>query len=1045
MSSARARAAEAVRSALGGHDPTPEQRAAIEAPLRHGVIDAGAGSGKTAVMTARVVHLIASGAAQPTEILGLTFTNRATEELQHRVRIAMSTLGLALGEHPTIQTYNGFAAQLIEDHAIRGGLEPGARLLTAGQSYQLLWEVIGGMTFEANEVRSPYLVGQASDLIAAMANHEVTPQALVDHERATIAKMRIRSLNRNEERYLLAMEKRIELAEVARRFDEIKRIRGVLDFADQITLAVRLAQDPLVQKAFRSRYRVLLLDEYQDTNTAQARLIASLALGEDGPVVTAVGDPAQNIYAWRGASLRNIVHFHEEFRDDEGEAARFDLRTNFRSASSIIEVANAVLASTASNPEARALRPRKDAPLGAVHAAVLPDQIGEARWIADQVAAEVEGGTPPEEIAILGRKRRVIAPIHQALLDRGIAVEVIELGGLLETPEVVDVLAYLRAIQDPGDNIAFARILSGPRWRIGYRDLAMLARATLASNRALRDEGRGDEQVPYEIGVSLEGLEEVAGLSDEGRDRLTSFRDLYRDLRRSPLGPVDLLEEVIERSGLRLEIAVAESARARSARRNLANLVEQAAGFRSVDGVTTLGSFLSWLDAIDDSPESLSLAQPSEEASVKILTIHSAKGLEFDVVFLAGLVGGRDSKIFPDTTRQPNPVRNAAYLPFELRGDADEMPRYEGNLAAFEREIRLRAMREERRLLYVAATRARRRLVGTAAYWYLPAESNESLKRPLGPSEFLSLIADHPASTILVDDPPPEVNPLIGYRAQAALHWPPPARPGPPEGFPRSVAQAVKDARAEANEEGRLVAPDPAHHVEPRVPATLSVTALVTHATCPQKFHWTVVRPLPRRPSSAARIGTIVHDWIAERHEPQLRLLDPEEFAPRPVPGRIATLRERFATTRFAALEPAFVEHPFAIAVDGRIIQGRIDAIFVHEGQVTEIVDWKTGSAPIEEGAERWQMELYALALQRIMGIDPAHLRTTFVYLGDDPIVERSVAVRGAEEIEADLKSRLDLIAQGSEDPAPGPHCGYCDFLHLCQAGQDFQAAHGRP
>ncbi|MFP5224011.1 MAG: ATP-dependent DNA helicase [Actinomycetota bacterium] len=1025
------RATEAVVRALGGHEPTDEQRAAIQAPLRHGVINAGAGSGKTAVMTARVVHLIASGQVEPTQILGLTFTNKATEELGDRVRAAMALLELAPGDAPTIQTYNGFASSLVADHAMKLGLEPDARLLTAGQASQLLWEVIGSMRFEANEVRSQHLVSQAAALISTMADHEVTPQQLVDHERAMLARFEGRRTNAKEKGYIEAMHKRIEFAEVARRFDEIKRARGVMDFADQITLAVKVAAHPEVQRWFRERFRVLLLDEYQDTNIAQARLIQTLALGEGGPAVTAVGDPAQNIYSWRGASLRNIIRFPEDFADENGPATSFSLRTNFRCSGQIIATANHVLKDLSDGGNAGSLTARAGAPAGQVDTAVLADQIDEARFIAGQVEAELAAGTPRNQIAILGRKRRVVGPIQEALLQRDIPVEVVELGGLLDTPEVVDVLAYLRAIENPGDNIAFARILSGPRWRIGYRDMALLARATLAANRVLRDEDRHDEQVPYEIGTSLTDLEKVEGLSDQARERLNEFRELHSELASLAADPVELMEAVIERSGLRLELAVADNARARSVRRNLSNLLEHASGFRSVDGQDNLRGFLDWLDAVEASSESLSLAQPSDDDSVKILTLHGAKGLEFEVVILAGVSAGKNSKIFPDTDGQPNPTRNPSYMPFELRGDSEDMPTYDGNFAAFEAEITARALREEKRLLYVAITRAKRRLIVTAAHWYLPAGFKESMKNPMGPSAFMRLVREVEGVGVLADEEQPEQNTLVEHRAELSAGWPPTPRRIQNERFPQGVAEAVAQARL-GSEPLTAAVPEQARPV----PKALSVTALVTHAACPLRFHWSFVRPLPRRPSPAARVGTIVHDWIAERHEPQLRLLDPEEFAPSKPEGRVATLRERFASTRFGDSPPTYIEHPFAMSVGGRIIQGRIDAVYVAKDGSSEIIDWKTGSAPAQMGAERWQMELYALALQRILGLDPAKMTATFVYLGDDPVIERSVEVRPADQIEADLLERLALIEAGGKEPTPGPGCGHCDFLVVCAQGR---------
>jgi CRISPR/Cas system-associated exonuclease Cas4 (RecB family) len=306
------------------------------------------------------------------------------------------------------------------------------------------------------------------------------------------------------------------------------------------------------------------------------------------------------------------------------------------------------------------------------------------------------------------------------------------------------------------------------------------------------------------------------------------------------------------------------------------------------------------------------------------------------------------------------------------------------------------------------------------------------MKNPMGPSAFMEMIRQVEGVTTLVNEELPTENTLVGHRAQLSEDWPPSPRRSDGQRFPEGMAAAVAEARLGAEPQPQ----EPAKPIERPAPKTLSVTALVTHASCPLRFHWSFVRPLPRRPSQAARVGTIVHDWIAERHEPQLRLLDPEEFAPTKPDSRVTTLRERFAATRFGDAPPAYIEHPFALSVGGRIIQGRIDAVYLADDGSSEIIDWKTGRAPAEMGSERWQMELYALALQRIMGLDPSKMTATFVYLGDDPVVERSVEVRPADQIEADLANRLDSIDAGHKDPTPGPACRHCDFLVVCSQGQ---------
>jgi DNA helicase-2/ATP-dependent DNA helicase PcrA len=1031
----------AIEVALKGASPTAEQRTIIEAALAHGVINAGAGSGKTAVMTARIVHLIASDAVEPDRILGLTFTNKAAEELSSRVRLAMRALGLGLAEQPTVMTYHAFASTFLADHGLLAGLEPSSLLLTDGQAHQLMWEALGAARYASLAVRGDYFVSWARGLADELANHLVEVDALVAHERDALTAFEgeVRGEAAKRKNTILS---RLDLATAVARYDELKRLRHRIDFGDQIRLGHELAGHPAVREAFRSRYGVVLLDEYQDTNIAQAAMLRRLILTEpDGPAVTAVGDPWQNIYSWRGASIHNILGFPTEFGSDGEPATRFPLATNFRSASRILDVANAILERAAEPGETIIpLVARPGAPEGFVEAHLLPDQETEATLIAERVAALVADGTPLSEIAILARSRRMFRPILDRLREREVPVEPLGLGGLLETPEVVDVLSMLRATVDPLENIALARILTGPRWRIAPADLALLARDQLELDQQRREADPAAERSSYSLSEAIDAIDEATHVSAEARRRILRFRPGFQRLRASHHLPLDeLIERTIDELGLPAEIAASASANAPIVARNLANLIDLGASFAPVDGERSVGSFLAWLDAADDVNEQLEVAQPSVDDSVKLMTIHSAKGLEYDVIVLCGLAGapGGRTMLFPSTRGTGDPSTRASELPIALRGDRASMPDPEARSAVVREQLKERALREEHRLFYVGVTRARLHLIATAAHWYYPsAAKDESLKNPHGPSEFFELVADHPATSVVERVERPEVNPLTRVREDAATRWPMPAR-RIHDRFPEGIAATVRAARASATEDPSLF-PVPAEQ-PPSVPASISATGFVTYAGCPKRFYWSFVRPLPRRSSTKAMIGTAVHDWIAQRHDPQLTLLDPEEAerpALAPSAGTLQRLRERFGQSRFADRIPRAVEHPFTLSVDGVILQGRIDAIFEDADGSLEIVDWKTGRAPDEHGAEDWQMTLYALAVLRIFGIPAERVRATFVYLGGDEIVERSVAVADEASLEAALRAQLDLIRAGAFEPTPSARCGSCDFLHLCEAGR---------
>ncbi len=1057
-------------ASMNGRPPTLQQWRAISHGLTPCAIVAGAGSGKTAVMAARVVYLTIEKLALPSQILCLTFTNKAAEELANRVRNATAGLGLPEGEEATVLTYHAFAARLLDDYGLRMGLEAGPMLLTAAHKWQLASSLFADRTFEHLEVRTvAHTVRQMLQLADHCSNHLVTPDQLARQATDWAAQVVVKKAWDRDEK--MAALRRAEYADLVRAYQERKRQLRVIDYGDQITYAVRLVEEhPDVVEDFRARYPVVLLDEYQDTNHAQGRLLEKL-FGTGYPMMC-VGDPDQNIYAWRGASLRNILSFAGDFA-----GGTKPLYVNFRSGDRILRVANRVIGEVPEERRAKdkTLRPDPARGDGRVLAFVATDEREEARRIAQLIAREhTENGRSYGSFAVLCRKKRLFSPIAEVLRDADIPVEVVDLGGLLQLPEVVEVVAWLRLLDDPGRNVALARVLQGPRWRIGYRDLVALARWSARRNRRLRED-LGEVEHPGDVAFALaEALdhlddEDMTGLSDEARARLREFNDLFASLRAAAAGgPLDeLVTMVLERSGLMRELEASGSPGAVSARRNLLNFVGSVSNFAPVEGEATLATLVSYLDAAEDAEEDFEQVQLSDDNTVKLLTIHKAKGLEWDVVFVPGLAEGKRSSIFPDTSRQPNPVTQPATLPFDLRGDREVLPQYDGNIKAFREALRQRALEEERRLCYVALTRARDVLVCSAAYWY------EGPRDPFEPGRFYEEIAGDPACEELGPRPGcPEENPLIALRAQRALGWPPPDRPDDtdtlfPDGWhaaaiaaaddPGSIEALVRglgaaerktfeDTLASHLERIDLISSSVAVDSRPSAPPTLSVSALLEYERCPKLFYWTYVRPVPRRPSFAARLGTEVHRWIELTSRGQGVLFDVEEEPPdlapeerlgESDPGLAATLRENWRTSRFAGLTPAFSERPFLLALDGFIVGGRIDAIFTRPDGGWEIVDYKTGREPAEDDpVAGLQLDIYALAAREVWGKRAEDLTLTYFYVASGKETSRP-----AGDIEATRRRVIDAlgrIAAGSYAPLPGEQCTWCSFLGFCEAGQDF-------
>ncbi|MGW7792796.1 ATP-dependent helicase, partial [Streptomyces tricolor] len=487
---------------------TPEQTACITAPPAPQVIVAGAGSGKTTVMAARVVWLVGTGQVAPDQVLGLTFTNKAAGELAERVRKALIKAGVtdpdalpAPGHHPAttalradtawpdpdnppgepvISTYHAFAGRLLTDHGLRIGLEPTSRLLADATRYQLAARVL-------REAPGPYpaltrsFADLVSDLLALdseLAEHLVDPEELRAWDAGLLRTLEGAKLTNADLRKVPeTAAARRELADLVQRYRAAKRQRDLLDFGDQIALSARLARIPEVGRLLREEFRVVLLDEYQDTSVAQRVLLAGLFGGGTGHPVTAVGDPCQAIYGWRGASVANLDDFPDHFPHADGRpATRQALSENRRSGGRLLDLANGLAAPLrAMHAGVEALRPAPGAEYdGTVRCALLPTHAEEIDWIADSLAHLVRTGTPPGEIAVLCRTATDFAEIQGALVARDVPVEVVGLSGLLHLPEIADLVAVCEVLQDPGANAALVRLLTGPRWRIGPRDLALL-------------------------------------------------------------------------------------------------------------------------------------------------------------------------------------------------------------------------------------------------------------------------------------------------------------------------------------------------------------------------------------------------------------------------------------------------------------------------------------------------------------------------------------------------------------------------------------------
>ncbi|HEY0360096.1 MAG TPA: ATP-dependent helicase, partial [Mycobacteriales bacterium] len=834
---------DALAVRLGLHQPTLDQAAVIGAPPEPCVVVAGAGSGKTETMAARVVWLVANGIVRPDEVLGLTFTRKAASELAHRLRRRLGQLraeGLwappdpdtdsPLDGEPTVSTYHAYAARIVAEHGLRIGVEPTTRVLGEAASWQLAHRVVytwdGPM--DAVDAAPSTVVGAIVALAGEMAEHLVEPEDVERHADELCAA--IESLPRKAGgppagdpyagvRTLLARQRaRRQLMPVVRAYQQVKADAEVMDFGDQMRLAARIAAGaPEVGAAERGRYGVVLLDEYQDTGHSQLVMLRALFGG--GHPVTAVGDPCQSIYSWRGASAGTLARFREEFRTGPGlPATRYALRTSFRNSAPVLAVANATSGELrAGGFDVDELVAGPGTGAGHVVAAVHPtvddetaDLVARVRTLWTEDAPLRLAGEGGRSIAVLSRKRSRLVPLADALRAEGIPVEVVGLGGLLATPEVRDLVATLRVVTDPTAGDALVRLLTGARWRIGPRDLDALGRWARvlvrsapaeagavgpdpASGAAAVAVGPPAEAPPVGAEVPepdeiddrsiVDALDRLPGpewFSPEGYRRLRALAAELAGLRRRTGQPLPDLVADVERT-VRLDVEVAARA-GRSpalARSNLDRFLDVCADFVDAAPQAGLAAFLDYLDAAEERERGLAPGEAEVDPDrVQLLTVHGSKGLEWDAVFVPGLVEG----FFPSSAGTPTAAwtGDLAALPYPLRGDRGHLPRFDVSDAVDQKELdeareafRVdcgeRDLLEERRLAYVAFTRARSLLVCSGYRW-------DHRTKPAVPSEFLEevrAVCEHGGGEVAVwaDAPEPgAANPVL---AGTASHpWP---------------------------------------------------------------------------------------------------------------------------------------------------------------------------------------------------------------------------------------------------------------------------------
>ncbi len=980
-------------------DLTSEQRAAVTHPGGPAIVLAGAGAGKTRVLCRRLAWLVGEGAS-PDEILALTFTREAAVELRARAE------DLIDASHETLRvtTFHAYAQELTRVQGVEHGLLPAVSVARTEDRMLMLLDRLDELDLRVHDLRGdrPQLVADLVARIDACRDQLVPAEAY-----RRWAEARVAGAGSGSEMHRARRE--LEIARVYEIHDRWLAEEGREDFGLSIVRALDLLRaHPDRRAAAQAGARHVLVDEFQDTNHAQAELLYTVAGASESLVV--VGDDDQGIYRFRGASAKNIVDFRARFP----HAAELRLERNHRSTQAILDAASAVVAPIADRAPKRSVAlPEATGPAPAFWSA--PDPDGQARAVVERIVALAGEGVPLEEQAVLMRAVRLEArPLVEALERAGVPHQVRGGIGLFERREVRAAVAWLRAACDATAVQEHLRLGSDARFGVPWDELADAVTSAAATGGAVTG-ALGRVARAHGAAAMADALDEI-GRAAAGASA------------------ADALRVAIDRSGLRaaaIATGGAEGAARLAGLAALERLGREVAGRDPALTPAGLSSLLSGLADIGYRGEGIA---PRERIGVQVMTVHQAKGLEFDAVFVIGM------------TRAgfPGADRGRVDIPDQLLPEV--LPRGRDAHVA-----------EARRLAYVAMTRARRHLV-------LCTLAANGAGIPQAPSPFFEEARAAVAGGVDEVGEAPERGLLdeVGARraeferasaraAHALAHDDPAA-----DELRAAAARAADDLLAARAAVLRPPAPAPpvAAPARPGRPGLeISPSAIELYRGCPLRYRYAMVDRVPAPPSVARAIGVAAHSALEAQYRPEGAGGDGEALVRRfavalrregvaeTAEGRQALARGRDALPAYhdrlvrSRTRPVAVERPFTLAVGPHRVHGRVDRIDAHPAGGHQLIDYKTGKPPTAAGradGDDLVLRLYMLGAREAWGVEPRGATLVHVLDGDTRGVHPDAA-DDASVVEA-VRDAAEGISAGRFAPRPSWACRSCDFALICPA-----------
>ncbi len=957
----------------------PEQKKAVthrKGPL---LIIAGAGTGKTTVITRRIAWLIAEKLAKPGEILALTFTDKAADEMEARVDILVPYGYIDV----SISTFHAFGDRVLRDHAIDLGLRPDYRVLSMAEQVIFFREHL--FEFPLHHYKSlgdpTRHVEALVEVISRAKDEDVSPEEYFRWAKKSLKNRKSKVESRKSK---IGIEQQLEVAKVYKKYQKLKAEKGFVDFGDQVNLALKLfRENPAVLKEFQQRYKFILVDEFQDTNYAQFELLKLLA-GKSANL-TVVGDDDQSIYKFRGAAISNILNFEKTYKKCE----KVVLTKNYRSTQIILDTARRLV--KFNDPERLEVRAGVDKKLVAV-----PGKEGkrvghrhfdkvtsEADWVAQVIN---EKKYPLKEYAILVRSNADAEPFRKSLNLLGIPHQFSGGGGLYVFPEIKLIVSFLRVIGDPADSVSLYDLALSEVYQLNPLDLQKMN--TFAGRRNL---------TLHHVFTHLAEYDILADILDESR---ATVRKIMEDIQfylafAKERSTGEVLHQFLKRSGYLAKLTKVESVENENRVRNLAQFFEKIREFKEVAEVDRVSEFVRYLNILKEAGDDPESSQPDIDVdAVNILTVHKAKGLEFSVVFLVSLV---DDK-FP-VRRRKHPIE----LPEELI--KEEVPGGDFHLM------------EERRLFYVGMTRAKRELYLTSAVDY-------GGKRDRRVSQFVLEALDVPKADIK----------LLKRPALAQIELFAPAEPVIPAERRRSKDEIISLSHYLIDD--YLTCPLKYKYVHvlrvPLLPNHRIIYGLALHKAVQAYF---LAKKDKKRFTEKQLLDTFANNWspegfISRQHEEQ-------RFAA----GK-AALKKFFKADKKRGRTPKFVEEDFTILEDKDKVKVRGRWDLVESSKVKDqkskifIVDFKSSEVKEEEKAKEkakrsLQLDIYALAWQKMFGALPDGLELHFLETG---LVG---STKPAEEDLKDAWKKIKMVADGirAADYHATPSymaCSYCPYNEIC-------------